>query len=186
MVEAGNIGHMISRAKKLLAAAAACIVLLPSCADRELRVVSREAGQDITREGRIADRSLVFAFPPYRRGGTCRDLFNYLYFKGDTLCFSFRLSRRIEGRAVAAAFIEPATGRRFSAERLETHGDTVWGFSLVGSLMEKFHDTRLGDAVSEGAFCCREIPFMVELSMPGKEGDTTTARIESSFRIEYR
>lgn len=177
---------MIPRVKNAVAVAAACIVLLASCVDRELRVVSRELGQDITREGRITGSSLVFAFPPYRRGGTCRDLFNYLYFRGDTLCFSFRLSRRVEGRAVAAAFIEPATGRRFPAERLESRGDTVWGFSLVGSLMEKFHDTRLGDEVPEGAFCCRGIPFIVELSVPGKAGDTVTARIESSFRIEYR
>ena len=177
---------MRARIAAHLLGAALIIPLLLSCQDKAFRLTSHGFGQEITRRGKITDGSTVFVFPPYRRGGTNRDLFNYLYFRGDTLCFSFALSHNVEGRAVSAAFIDPATGKRFPAERLENSGNIVWGFSLVGSLMEKFHGGRLASVIPANAFCCADIPFAVEVTVAGKEGDTLVARKESSFRMEYR
>jgi hypothetical protein len=177
---------MISRTAAHLPGAALIILLLFSCSDAAFRLKSHGFGQEITRAGKITNGSTVFSFPVYARGGTNRDLFNYLYFKGDTLCFSFRFSHNVEGRAVAAAFIDPVTGQRFPAERLEKSGNTVWGFSLAGSLMEKFQGGRLDGAIPANAFCCANIPFAVEVTVAGREGDILTARKESSFRIEYR
>lgn len=177
---------MRTLALKAVPGAAIIILLVLSCGDGTFRLKSHRFGQDISRQGGITNGSTSFTFPVYRRGGARRDLFNYLYFKGDTLCFSFAFSRGLEGRTPAAVFIDPATGRRFNAERLEVSGDTVWGFSLIGSLLEKFHGDRPDDPIPQGAFCCKDIPFGVEVTVPGKEGDAVTVRKDSSFRIEYR
>lgn len=166
--------------------AALIIPLLFSCQDREFRLTSHGFGQEITRGGRIVNGSAVFEFPAYRRGGTNRDLFNYLYFKGDTLCFSFEFSHNVERLEASAAFIDPATGKRFPAERLEKSGNIIWGFSLVGSLMEKFHEGSLNGTIPANAFCCADIPYAVEVTVAGKAGDIHVARKESSFRVEYR
>lgn len=177
---------MSARTAAQLLGAALIIPLLFSCSDKAFRLASHGFGQEITRAGKITGGSTAFAFPAYRRGGTNRDLFNYLYFKGDTLCFSYRFSHNVEGRAVTAAFIDPATGKRYPAERLEKSGNIVWGFSLVGSLMEKFQEGRLDGAIPAKAFCCTDIPFAVEVTVAAEGGDTLVARKESSFRIEYR
>jgi len=167
-------------------AAAMLIALLCSCGTGTFRLMDHGFGQEVTRQGRIINTSLQFTFPAYRRGGTARDLFNFLYFQGDTLCFSFRFSHNVSAGTVSAEFIDPATGRRFDAERLEVNGETVWGFSLVGSLMENFKRTDLASPVPGDGYCCRDIPFAVEVSASGENGGTMTARGNSSFTIRYR
>jgi len=135
--------------------------------------------------GKITDPSLTYEFRPFARGGTVRDLFNYLYFEGDTVCFSFPLGGEAAPGSVSAVFTDPARGIQVEAERLEVTDGRAWGFSLVGSLMEKFFHDELARPAPRDGYCCRDIPFRVRCTVKAAGGDLER-HIDGSFRIEYR
>ncbi len=157
----------------------------PGDKNMSLAVQKAELGSAISLKGEITDPSLVYTFKPYQRGGATRDLFNYLYFQGDTICYSFRLSREIGKDGINAGFINPSTGRYYKAERLDIYHDRVSGFSLVGSVLESFYHDRLGNSLPAGMYCCKEIPFIVKLTVHA-DGKTVESSIRGAFRIEYR
>jgi hypothetical protein len=167
-------------------AALACL-LLTACSRHgtsgNITVKAGEVGSALSGRGEITDESLDYVFKP-RHVRTVRDLFNNLYFQGDTLCFSFTFSGDVSGEDFRVSFVNPATGEAFPAERLEKYGDRVFGFSLVGTVMEQFFRERLNDTAPPDGFCCRDIPFEVALAERGTKGSTAT-RIKGAFQIRY-
>lgn len=144
-----------------------------------------EVGSSINSEGNITDHRLVFTFDPYNRGGTLQDLCNYLYFKGDTLCFSFRVNREYERDNLKVWFIDPSDNSRFVPERIDYHNGRVSGFSLVGTLLEQFLGRELHQPVPPGHLCCRDIPFRLKVELITGDGLMELER-EEVFRIQYR
>lgn len=169
------------------AAAALACLMLPACSrpdpSGKITIRAGEAGSVLSAGGEITDESLEYVFKP-RRVGTVRDLFNHLYFQGDTLCFSFTFSGDAADKDIRVSFMNPATGEAFPVERLEKYGNRVFGFSLVGTVMEQFFRARLNDAAPPDGFCCRDIPFEVALVACGAKENTAT-RIKGAFRIRY-
>ncbi len=139
-------------------------------------------GSRLSASGMISDTSLKFHFSPRTLKGTEKDFFNFIYFEGDTVCFSF--SRR-EGEHVSVEGVEfIRSDRRYSCrvERLEIRESRIYGFSLVGSLLECFYRERLREAFEPGDWKNRDIPFILEISIK-KNGVPMRRVLYSSFRI---
>ncbi len=167
---------------------AAAITFLPAagCGPGEFGIRSHSFGKNITTRGEATEGPLSYTFRPFRCGGTGRDLFNFLYFEGDTLCFSVEFSEPLTNARAEAWFVNPKTGRRYRAERLEISGTILWGFSLVGSLMEKFYAEMSAKPLPPGNFCCRKIPFELHVALrkPGRK--IITAQYPGTFQLQYR
>ena len=118
--------------------ACVCAAVLCGCS-REFTADSSALGSSFSKTGIITEKSTGFTFR-YEKGGRIRDLCNFIYFEGDTLCFSVDFSMDVD--EASAYFINPATGKKYRAERIEKIRSRVYGFSLVGSVLEEFlHDS---------------------------------------------
>lgn len=159
-------------------------LLMGMCCSSEHIILTGALGSSLSPDGTLENASLVYRFDTFTRGGRNRDLFNYLYFEGDTICFSFELEQRVDRNAIAVWFINPKTGRRFAAERVDLSARRIYGFSLLGSVMENFYREKLDEAIPADAYCCREIPLAVALIIqtPRKTEEKT---VRGSFRIFY-
>lgn len=183
---------------KLLSAAflvplLACIL---ACAPGKPRIESPALGSDLEHDGSMRDASLSYVFPPFNRGKTVRDLFNYLYFQGDTLCFTFRVNRHLEERMVRGWFVNPRTGKSYPVERIDVHEERtllpltgewcrVSGFSLVGSLMEDFYKGDLEKPMPRDRYSSSAIPFEIRLEVD--QGEEILRRsLAGSFTIRYK
>jgi hypothetical protein len=159
------------------------LILFPACSGN-LEIVSGELGSSLAAEGEIGNTSLEYRLKRFTRGTKNRDLFNFIYFQGDTLCFSFKLTRSVRGEMVSAWFINPETGERYRAERIDIHEKRVSGFSLLGSILENYYRQNLDAAIPHDAFCCRDIPIDVEISIDFNKSHVRK-NLSGSFRIAY-
>jgi hypothetical protein len=159
-------------------------LLLGMCCSTEHIILTGALGSSLSPEGTIENASLVYRFHTFERGGKNRDLFNYLYFEGDTICFSFELEQQVDRSAIAVWFINPKTGNRFAAERVDLSARRVYGFSLLGTVMEDFYHEKLDGAIPADAYCCREIPLAVALIIQTPRKNEEKA-VYGSFRILY-
>lgn len=119
-----------------------CVVL--SGCSRNPACTGMNFGSNITKKGIISDKNLSFSFK-YSGGTKNSDLYNFIYFQGDTVCFSFDYNFDVD-KEVRVWFADPRTGRKKNAERVEILKSRVYGFSLAGSLLEfcradTLHDT---------------------------------------------
>lgn len=157
--------------------------VLFACAKKPFEAMSIEFGKDITRAGDISGHNLVFAFTPFSGGKRAKDIYNYLYFKGDTLCFRAEFSEEIQPESIEAFFISPQKRAPVPVERVEVQRTLVWGFSLVGSLLEHFY----GDIPAPpDRFAGKKIPFEIHLRVKNRKGEVAMAIRSGSFIIEYR
>ncbi|TAL33911.1 MAG: hypothetical protein EPN93_12820 [Spirochaetes bacterium] len=165
---------------------AALVVMLACGGDRGVPSLGEgRLGSRLATGGDIADSTLVYTFRPYTRGGTVKDLFNFFYFEGDTVCFSFPLTGGAAHGAVKAVFVDSARGISVEAERLEVVEGKIYGFSLVGSLMEKFFHAELAAPAPGDGYSCKDIPFEVRCTIE-LPGGAQERRLKGAFRIEYR
>jgi hypothetical protein len=102
-------------------------------------------GSNIIKKGIISDKNLSFVFK-YSDGSKNSDLYNFIYFQGDTVCFSFDYNFDVD-TDVKVWFIDPKTGRIKIAERVEILKSRVYGFSLAGSLLEFYRMDTLHDTM---------------------------------------
>jgi hypothetical protein len=163
-------------------ALALAVAALIGCAGREKGI---HLGQEIHADGAIKTRGLDYHFKPAPSAQTPRQLFNRFYFQGDTICFSMDAGRNLHGCRVTARFSDPASGRSFPAERLEISGSRVWGFSLVGSLMDGFFRDELDAPLPPSRYEGRRIPFAVEIDLDCREGGPARYTVNGSFSIGY-
>lgn len=103
---------------------------------REFALSDFTLGSNLSSKGLITDKKTDFIFS-YSGGGKYSDLFNYIYFQGDTVCFSFDFTGDVNKNA-RVWFVDQATGRKKYAERIEVLKSRVYGFALAGSLLEFF------------------------------------------------
>ena len=153
---------------------------------REFALTGSETGSGLSVDGKISESSLVYRFKKEDRLRKKRELFNHIYFEGDTVCFSFGFTRPVSEKQVTAYFVDPLTRRSFVAERIDVHdGGRVAGFSLAGTLLEQFLDRELDDPLGKGSLAKRDIPFTVKLlvALPEK---TESYEVDGTFRVEYR
>ncbi|MCX8123941.1 MAG: hypothetical protein N3F66_07220 [Spirochaetes bacterium] len=138
------------------------IVLLSTCTDTPLQIVSARCGSSVAMNGAIVNTSLTYTFNPCTHCRSWKDICNYIYFQGDTVCFSIQCNQNIEHAVITAYFENPLTHTTYKAERIEKIKNTVYGFSLVGSLMEKiFFDT----INARHLFTTMALPFSVHINI---------------------
>ncbi|MFW5862592.1 MAG: hypothetical protein ACOCWZ_10085 [Spirochaetota bacterium] len=162
-----------------------CVLLTTGCVPREPAVVEMATGQSLTPEGEVIDTSHRYVFKKPSRPGTLRDLYNHIYFQGDTLCFSLRLNRPLKSPTIHAVIRDPRSGVETEVERLETAGKRVYGFSLIGSILENFHrglmDRKAGISSWEG----RRVPCVIEIRIV--EGEKVLHKnINTHFEISFK
>ena len=150
---------------------AKCLILvlvlsLSAGCSREFKGESIRFGSDLTKTGLIAKPLAEYSFS-YAKGGTMKDLCNFIYFEGDTVCFSADFSGTVDGD-VAVWFVDPLSGRRIMAERVERLRSRVYGFSLVGSLCEFLYKGSLDAPVTPEGNRRLSRPFTVIVEAAGK------------------
>lgn len=160
-----------------------CMIL--SCSPDVNKIISGKPGSNLSVDGEIEDHSLEFIFPIAKNKRTNKDLFHYIYFKGDTVCFSFLTNYHVKAGSVRVWFVEPKSGKRFAAERVDVEKDRIHGFSLLGTLMAQFHKESVEKNIPPGAFCCSPISFKVILTI-NQNGQTITSSLTDSFEIQYK
>lgn len=162
-----------------------CVLLAAGCVPREPAVVETATGQSLTPDGQVSDTSHRYVFKKPSRPGTLRDLYNHIYFQGDTLCFSLRLNRPLKSPSIHAIIRDPRSGIETEVERLETAGKRVYGFSLIGSILENFHrgpmDRKADISNREG----RRVPCVIEIRIV--EGEKVLQEnINTHFEITFK
>jgi len=65
-----------------------------------------------------------------------------------------------------------------------TSSFTVYGFSLVGSILERFHKNELEGPPPADGYCCRDMPFEITLEIDDEQGSLRET-MKSAFRIRY-
>ncbi len=133
-----------------------------SCVDTPLKIVSAECGSSVSMTGAIANTSLTYTFTPCKHCRSPKDLCNYIYFQGDTLCFSIQCNQNIEKALITAYFENTVTHATYKAERIEKIKNTVYGFSLVGSLLEIIY---FGNIKKNYFFETISLPFTIHITI---------------------
>ena len=152
------------------------ILLIAGCSDTA-EFKSFETGSSIDENGVILEKKTDFSFKLRNGNDRFKDVFNSIYFSGDTVCFSLEINRRVERRWISVWFAGPG-GKKIPAERIDInnisvcrikHGSRISGFSLLGSLLEFFYGAILSKKFNPEQVS-GDIPFTViaEIS-DGKE-----------------
>ena len=160
---------------KLRSSAAAVVVTLfcvSGCA-REFKSSSIETGANFSKTGIITEKSTQFTFRFDKGGKKMKDLCNFIYFEGDTLCFSADFTKDIDGEA-QVFFVDPSTGKRYPAERVEKLRSRVYGFSLVGSVLEDFLRNALDREIPEDRVVTLPFAVTVKALCGGTEASAET------------
>ena len=116
------------------------LVLSIACTNQPLSIMKANIGSNVALNGTITNASLHYTFTPCTWCSTAKDIWNYIYFQGDTLCFAVECTTNINDAIVTAYFENPSTKKTYKAERLEKINTTIYGFSLIGSLLEHIYD----------------------------------------------
>ncbi len=151
-------------------------MLFQSACSKLVKFRSATFGSDVN-NGKITDRSLSFVFNDTRPDLTAERFFDYAYFQGDTLCFSFAFNKLSDSDRIRVLFI--CNGVVYPAERLETTKNRVWGFSLVGSLLAKFYAALSNQNISNLSF-----PLKTEMTINLDYSDASTD-ITKSFPVAF-
>lgn len=131
--------------------------------------------------GKIQDRKLEYIFKKFDRSNKVEDLFNFMYFAGDTLCFGLKLNKGYNKDKIQAVFINPSNGKSFPVDRLDFDDEHITGFSLIGTIMQNFYTTDLNNNIPNDKYCCSDIPFIIKVQTADK-----IIEKKSSFKIIYK
>ena len=138
------------------------IFLFITCANKPLILIRAECGSSVSMNGTIANDSLTYTFKPCTHCRSLKDVSNYIYFRGDTLCFSIQCNQNIESATVTAYFENPTTHTTYKAERLEKVTTAVYGFSLIGSLLETIY---WDDIRNTHSIKTLKLPFVIHVTI---------------------
>lgn len=157
---------------------------MSGCTPADPAVVSTATGQGLDPSGEIIKTSEIYRFDLPSKKGTVRDLFNYIYFEGDTLCFNVTLNRELENSPVSAHVRNPETGIQTEVERLEVLDNRVYGFSLVGSILEDFFASRLTEKTDISQWDGKQVPCDIYVHI--KMGDVNIhEKISTSIQLTF-
>lgn len=138
------------------------LFIVTACTDKPLKITNAACGSSVLMNGAIANTSLTYTFKPCKHCRSLKDICNYIYFQGDTLCFSIQCNQNIESATVTAYFENPATHTTYKTERIEKVKKTIYGFSLVGSLLENIYREEIN---KNPCFKAVKLPFVIHVTI---------------------
>ena len=162
-----------------------CLLCVMGCLPREPEVVAVWTGQSLTPTGEVINTSQKYVFKKPAKTGTLRDLYNHIYFQGDTLCFSLLLNRTLRSPSIHAILRNPQSGVETEVERLETAGKRVYGFSLIGSILENFHRGPMDKKADISNWEGRRVPCVIEIRIVDGE-KVLQENINTHFEITFK
>ncbi len=137
-----------------------------SCSEERGLISDFRTGQVVDlSNGEISHADLDYRIKVFKKNGKNRDLFDYIYFQGDNICFSFKFSKRIDKGKINVRFSDPSGAWTFPSERTEFKDNRCYGFSLLGTLLEKQFSSHLDTPLSKEMFCCRKITFNIVIEV---------------------
>ncbi len=142
-------------------------------------------GSDLGGSGEISKTSLSYSFDyniKEKENTSIQKLFNFIYFEGDTLCFSAKFGEEVKKQDVKIFFINPKNGDVFPAERVDIDRKKISGFSLVGTILEQFYSVNSKKGLSLVDFADIKIPFIVRIEIDNGEKIYTKEKT-SSFKL---
>jgi hypothetical protein len=152
------------------------LLLLTACsADTAIHI-----SPDPSRKIPASHNNLIYRYTIPSGTTRYRDLFNHIYFEGDTAGFHTTLGKLNRGGAITAYYINADETVRVHAERLEIEQNRAWGFSLVGTLLEHFHKDKLDQKLPD-RIPSIEMPCKLEIAVPGEPIRTREFRIVCTF-----
>ena len=154
------------------------LVLSIACTNQTLSIMKANVGSNVALNGTITKTSLLYTFKPCTWCSTAKDIWNYIYFQGDTLCFTVECTTNINDAIVTAYFENPATRKTYKAERLEKINTTIYGFSLIGSLLEHiYNDTPMK------VLCTKRValPFVIHITVELKNQKATHSIANTAY-----
>lgn len=161
------------------------ILVIISCAGKTEGVSDFQTGQNFNPStGEIIEANLQFKIKKYTKGGKNHDLFNYIYFLGDNICFSFKFSDRIDNKKITVKFYHPDSGLIFPVERTDIIDNRCFGFSLLGSVLEKIYESLLDNEIASDMFCCKDIKIKIIVEVVEKK-KVMKYKFPVRFRINY-
>jgi hypothetical protein len=164
---------------KLFSALVAIFLISNLSCSRPFQIGETDFGSSITKQGKITDTKLKYAFT-YKGKNSYKDLFDFIYFEGDTVCFSIDLSQAPD-KPVKVYFRDESGSVSILAERIEQKGDHVWGYSLVGSLLEQFHKKDLHQEIGDHLIAQ---PFVIRVEAE-REGISVSSEARKEFVVNF-
>jgi hypothetical protein len=155
--------------------------LIIACTNNPLKIIKTECGSSVSMNGTIANASLVYTFKLCTHCRSLKDICNYIYFQGDTLCFSIQCNQNIESATVTAYFENPTTHTTYKAERIEKVTTTVYGFSLIGSLLEKIFRDDICNTHNVKTF---KLPFVIHVTIE-KQNQKVHHTFSDTFYVHF-
>ena len=158
------------------------------------KFISPMIGKNLSENGNISESNLTYTIKRFSKKGKIKDLINYIYFEGDTLCFSLTLNREIKKNNIKVWFINPINNKKFSAERIEVinnrifnipYNSKLYGFSLIGSILEEYYYKDLDKTILKNYFCCKDIPVKLVFEI-SEEKKIINHEFSGYFRINYK
>jgi|GEM_PF-350060 len=160
------------------------LLIFISCGPGKFSIQSIETGSNLDARGAINQEFLTFTFSEPSKKRNVQDLFNHIYFAGDTLCFSLKYTGKVKKEEISISFVNPATGESFKAERIDVQDNYISGFSLVGTVLEKFYKNDLLKRIPQNKYCCKQIPFQLRIEIMGSDKFVNSIT-SGSFRLKY-
>lgn len=122
------------------------LLLIFSCSSKD-DISDFEYGSNLYKNGQIENKSTKYDFSGFKEDShsMLKNYFDYIYFEGDTLCFSFEFPHEFKKKDVVVFFDFPDKKISVRAERIEVNKTRIYGFSLIGSLLEYYYYDKLHD-----------------------------------------
>jgi len=164
------------------------ILFFSSCSIFKLSISNFKVGSDLNLEtGKIKNYSTEYTFKKFTEGKLYKNLFDYLYFQGDTFCLSFKTNHHVDRDKIKIFIRQKNSNLKFRAERIEVSEKKIFAFSLIGSLMENFYKDNLSQKLPKGNFCCKKIPIIINIQLfNAAKKIALNKEYESFFIIKYK
>lgn len=160
------------------------VLTIVSCGGDPGTIDNFEVGNDLYPNGKIESFKKAYSFPGYKstERNTYKDYINYIYFEGDTLCFSFDFNGKFNEKDVKVYFYFPDKKLSLNVERLEVKRNRVYGFSLIGSLLEYYYYDLLDEKYNNDSLVrTYDVEIIIEIK---SNNNNYTFKEKTSFSIQ--
>lgn len=120
-------------------------IIFISCTESEF-IKKIEFGSNLNNNGKIIEDSIEYNINLNSNYKDISDFCNFVYFEGDTFCFSLTPTKLISESEISAYYKIKGKEKKHSVERIGFYKKRIYGFSLIGSILEYYFEENLDDS----------------------------------------